>query len=326
VRRRILRGLAASGVILLVTGMAGIAQAQTYPSRPIRMVVPYPPGGSTDILARLLAERVTPAIGQTMVVENRSGATGLIGAEAVARSPADGYTLLMGVNGPLSIMPAMRASMPYDSLKDFAPVILAAKAPKLFVVHPSIPATTPQELVAFLKSKQRQVSYGSAGIGTTSHLANELFKLNAGVDMTHVPYKGAGPAVADLIAGHVLVAIEVMPQLLPLVQTGKIRAIAITSTTRSPLLPNLPTLAESGFPGFESYTWFGIVVPTGTPPAVVNRLNAELGKVLQTDELKKRLDELGAEYAPNTPAEFGQFLRADVEKWRRVVQAAGVKE
>lgn len=302
------------------------AAAQAFPAKPIRLVVPYPPGGSTDILARLLAERVSGPLGQTMVVENRSGATGLIGAEMVARSAPDGHTLLMGVNGPLSIMPGLRPNMPYDSLKDFAPVILTAKAPKLLVVHPSIPANTPQELVTYLKSGQRNVSYASSGVGTTGHLANEMMKQIAGVKMEHVPYKGAGPAMADLIAGHVQVAIEVMPQLLPLVQSGKIRALAITSTQRSPVLPNLPTLAESGFPGFESYTWFGIVAPAGTPAAAVNRLNAEFAKVLQTPELAKRLDELGAEYSPNTPEQFGQFLRADLEKWRRVIREGGIKE
>ena len=311
---------------LAALGFALAAPAHAWPDKTITLVVPFPPGGSTDILARLLAERVSGPLGQTMVVENRSGATGLIGAEMVARSAPDGHTLLMGVNGPLSIMPGLRPNMPYDSLKDFAPVILTAKAPKLLVVHPSIPANTPQELVTYLKSGQRNVSYASSGVGTTGHLANEMMKQIAGVKMEHVPYKGAGPAMADLIAGHVQVAIEVMPQLLPLVQSGKIRALAITSTQRSPVLPNLPTLAESGFPGFESYTWFGIVAPAGTPAAAVNRLNAEFAKVLQTPELAKRLDELGAEYSPNTPEQFGQFLRADLEKWRRVIREGGIKE
>lgn len=305
---------------------ATLVLAQAYPARPIKLVIPYPPGGTTDILGRLLAERLSPSLGQQMVVENRSGATGMIGAEAVARSAPDGHTLMMGVNGPLSIMPAIREQMPYDSMKDFAPVILAARAPKLMVVHPSIPAATPQELVAFLKTKATKVSYASSGFGTTGHLANELFKLQGGVDMTHVPYKGAGPAMADLVAGHVQVAVEVMPQLLPMVSSGKIRAIAITSTTRSPVLPNLPTVAESGFPGFESYTWFGVVAPSGTPPAIVDRLNGEFEKVLLTQEIQKRLQELGAEYAKNTPAEFGQFMRAELEKWRKLVKAAGIKE
>ncbi|MFM9888831.1 MAG: Bug family tripartite tricarboxylate transporter substrate binding protein [Burkholderiales bacterium] len=321
-------------LVLLALGVAAIAvglpfteaAAQSFPTRPIRLIVPYPPGGSTDILARLLAERVSGPLGQPMVVENRSGATGVIGAEAVARSPADGYTVLMGVNGPLSIMPAMRATMPYDSLKDFTPVILTAKAPKLLVVHPSIPANTLQELIAVLRAGPKPLSFASAGVGSTGHLASEMLKQGAKVAMTHVPYKGASPAIADLIAGHVQVVFEVMPQLLPLVQSGKIRALAITSTQRSPVLPNLPTLAESGFPGFESYTWFGIVAPTGTPVAAVNRLNAEFAAVLQTTDMKKRLDELGAEYAPNTPEEFGSFLRADFQKWGRVVREGNIKE
>lgn len=316
-----------SALVTLVLALAaGIAGAQGYPSRPVRLVVPYPPGGTTDILARLLAERVGPSLGQQMIVENRAGATGMIGAESVARSAPDGHTLLMGVNGPLSIMPAIREQMPYDSLKDFAPVILAARAPKLFVVHPSIPAATPRDLAQHLKAAPARVSFASAGFGSTGHLVLEQFKVQAGVEMTHVPYKGGGPAIADLVAGHVQVAAEVMPQLLPLVTAGKIRAIAITSSARSSVLPALPTVAESGFPGFESYTWFGIVTPSGTPTAAIERLHAEFEKVLLTTDLQKRLQELGAEYAKNTSAEFGQFMRSEFEKWRRVVKAAGVKE
>ena len=305
--------------------LIGTAFAQPYPSKPIKLVVSYPPGGSTDILARLLAERMSANLGQNILVENRVGATGVIGAEAVARSLADGYTILMGAGGPITQVAAIRRTMPYDSLKDFAPVILTARAPKLLVVNPSVPAETPQALVAFLKSKQREVRYGSAGIGGSGHLANELLKLSAGVDMTHVPYKGGAQAITDLIAGHIDVVMEVIPQLLPLVRGGKIRALAISSATRTPLLPGTPTLAESGFPGYESYTWFGILAPAGTPSAIVEQLNGEFAKVLTTPELKKRLEDLGAEFVPNTPVEYAKFLREDLEKWRRVVKAAGLK-
>lgn len=302
------------------------AHAQSYPTKPIRLIVPYPPGGSTDILARLLADRMSTSLGQNMLVENRAGATGVIGAEAVARSPADGYTLLMGAGGPITQVAAIRPTMPYDSLKDFAPVILTAKAPKLLVVNPAVPANTAQELTALLKSKQREVRYGSVGTGSSGHLANELLKLSAGVDMTHVPYKGGAQVITDLIAGHIDVVMEVIPQLLPLVRSGKIRALAISSAARSPLLPDTPTLAQSGFPGYESYTWFGILAPGGTPPAIVDRLNGEFSKVLTTPELKKRLEDLGADFTPNSPAEYAKFLRDDLEKWRRVVREAGIKE
>lgn len=312
--------------LLCSVPLTGIALAQSYPSKPIKLVVPYPPGGSTDILARLLADRMSTSLGQNMLVENRAGATGVIGAEAVARSTADGYTLLMGAGGPITQVAAIRPSMPYDSLKDFAPVILTAKAPKLLVVNPAVPADSPQKLVAFLKSKQREARYGSVGTGSSGHLANELLKLSAGVEMTHVPYKGGAQVITDLMAGHIDVVMEVIPQLLPLVRSGKIRALAISSATRSPLLPDTPTLAESGFPGYESYTWFGILAPAGTPAAIVERLNAEFGKILTTPELKKRLEDLGADFAPNTAGEYAKFLRDDLEKWRRVVQQAGIKE
>jgi len=311
---------------LAVAAISPPTQAQPFPSRPIKLVVPYPPGGSTDILARLLAERLTIALGQPMVVENRVGATGVVGAEAVARSRTDGYTMLMGAGGPLTQVPALRKNMPYDTLKDFAPIILAAKSPKLVVVTNAFPADSPQALVRFLKSKSREVRYGSAGVGSSGHFANELFKLSAGVDMTHVPYKGGAQAITDMMAGHVEVVMEVMPQLLPLVRSGKIRAIGLTQLTRSPLLPEVPTLAESGFPGFEAYVWFGIVAPTGTPTPIISRLNADFAKVLGTPEFKKRLEDLGADHEPNTPEDFGRFIRAEWDKWQRVVQSAGIKD
>ena len=316
-------------ILATATAVAAIAlpaQAQPFPSRAIKLVVPYPPGGSTDIVARLLAERLTISLGQPMLVENRIGATGVVGAEAVARSATDGYTILMGAGGPLTQVPALRKNMPYDSLKDFAPIILVARAPKLVVVNNAVPADSPQALAKFLKSKSREVRYGSAGVGSSGHFANELFKLSAGAEMTHVPYKGGAQVITDLMAGHIDVVMEVVAQLLPLVRSGKIRAIGLTQLTRSPLLPEVPTLAESGFPGFETYVWFGMMTPTGTPTPIIARLNAEFAKVLGTPEFKKRLDDLGLDYEPNTPEDFARFVRAEWDKWRRVVQSAGIKD
>ena len=301
-----------------------VSVAQTFPSKPVRLIVPYPPGGSTDILARVLAEKMSPALGQQLVVENRAGATGAIGAEAVAKSPADGHTLLMGVNGPITIAPAIR-SMPYDALKDFAPVILVADAPKLLVIHPSIPAHSLREFIAWAKSQAKPINFASAGVGTTGHLACEMLKQRAGFEASHVPYKGGGPAIADVIGGHVQFMFEVMPQLLPHVQAGRLRALGISSAERSKVIASLPTIAEQGLPGFQSSTWFGILAPAGTPEAVINRLNAEFARALAEPDMAKRIADLGASWAPNSPAEFGRFLRADLDKWHQVVSKSGVR-
>jgi tripartite-type tricarboxylate transporter receptor subunit TctC len=317
--------LAAMFLLPLIVAWPGAAHAQSWPSRPVRLIIPYPAGGSTDILGRILAERITTSIGQQMVVENRAGATGVIGAEMVAKSPADGYTLVMGVNGPITIAPAIRASMPYDTVKDFAPVILVAEAPKLLVISPSIPARTLPEFIAYAKARPNQLSFASAGIGTTGHLASEMLKQMAGIELNHVPYKGGAPAVQDILGGHVQMMFEVMPQLLPHVESGRLRALAITSPKRSSALPNLPTVAEQGLAGFQSSTWFGILAPAATPAPVVDRLNAEFAKALALPDIAKKIVELGAAFVPNTPAEFGAFLRADLEKWRRVVRDSGAK-
>ena len=313
-------------VLIALTALtqAGPVMAQAYPARPVRLVVPYPAGGSTDILARVLAEKISPAWGQPMVVENRAGATGVIGAELVAKAPPDGYTLLMGVNGPISIAPAIR-SMPYDSLRDFAPVTLIADAPKLMVIHPSIPAQNLQEFIVWAKAQGKPISFASAGIGTTGHLASEMLKQRAGLDANHVPYKGGGPAIADVIGGHVQFMFEVMPQLLPHVQAGRLRALGISSAERSRAISALPTIAEQGLAGFQSSTWFGVLAPAGTPQAVISHINAEFSKALAEPDMAKRIADLGASWAPNSPADFASFLRADLEKWRQVVVKSGAK-
>lgn len=318
---RLLRGL----FLMLLAAAPEVALAQTYPAKPVKVIVPYAAGGSTDILARVLAEKITPSLGQQMVVENRAGATGMIGAEAVAKSPADGYTLLMGVNGPITIAPAIRASMPYDTLRDFAPVILIADAPKLLVIDPLIPANTLQEFISWAKAQPKPINFASAGVGTTGHLACEMLKQRAGFQANHIPYKGGGPAMTDVIGGHVQFMFEVIPQLLPHVQAGRLHALAISSAERSKAIPSLPTVAEQGLPGFQSSTWFGILAPAGTPEAVINRLNAEFSKALADPEMAKRITDLGATWFPNSPADYAKFLRADLEKWRVVVSKSGAK-
>ena len=320
--RRVIGRLA--GVAFAMLAVVGEAAAQTYPARPVRLIVPYPAGGSTDILARVLAEKIGPAWGQPMVVENRAGATGVIGADSVAKSPPDGYTLLIGVNGPISIAPAIR-TMPYDSLKDFAPVTLIADAPKLLVIHPSIPAQTLQEFIAWARTQGKPISFASAGIGTTGHLASEMLKQRAGLDANHVPYKGGGPAIADVIGGHVQFMFEVMPQLLPHVQAGRLKALGISSNERSRAIPALPTIAEQGLAGFQSSTWFGVLAPAGTPEAAITRINAEFSRALAEPDMAKRIADLGASWAPNSPADFARFLRADLDKWRQVVAKSGAK-
>lgn len=317
--------LSRSLLLIFLAAAPATLLAQAYPTKPVRVIVPYPPGGSTDILARVLAERITPSLGQQMVVENRAGATGVIGAEAVAKSPPDGHTLLMGVNGPITIAPAIRASMPYDTLRDFAPVILVADAPKLLVINPSIPVNTLQEFIAWAKGQPKPINFASAGVGTTGHLACELLKQRADFQANHVPYKGGGPAITDVIGGHVQFMFEVMPQLLPHVQAGRLRALAISSAERSKAIPSLPTVAEQGLPGFQSSTWFGVLAPAGTPEAVINRLNAEFSKALAEPDMAKRITDLGASWSPNSPADYAKFLRADLEKWRVVVAKSGAK-
>jgi tripartite-type tricarboxylate transporter receptor subunit TctC len=309
--------------IVLAAPLCALAQA--WPTKPVKIIVPYPPGGSTDILARVLAEKITPSIGQQMVVENRAGATGVIGAEAVAKSPADGYTVLMGVNGPITIAPAIRSNLPYDPLKDFAPVILVADAPKLLVINPSIPANNLQEFLAWAKAQPKPINFASAGIGATGHLASEMLRQRGGFQGNHIPYKGGGPAITDVIAGHVQYMFEVMPQLLPHVQAGRLKALGISSAERSKALPSLPTIAEQGLPGFQSSTWFGILAPAGTPATVVSRLNAEFTKALQDPDMSKRVADLGATWSPNSPADYARFLRADLDKWREVIAKSGAK-
>lgn len=301
------------------------AAAQSYPTKPIRLVVPFPPGGTTDILAREVGQRLSASLGQPVVIDNRPGAAGNIGSELVAKSAPDGYTLLMCTVSTHAINPNLYAKLPYDHVADFAPVVLVASVPNVLEVTPSLPVNTVADLIKLAKEKPGQINFASSGSGTSIHLSGELFKTMAGVDMTHVPYKGSAPALTDLIGGQVQVMFDNLPSSLPQIKAGKLRAIAVTSAQRAPALPNVPTIAESGLPGFEATSWFGVVAPAGTPPAIVARLNADVNQWLQTPEAKEKLLAQGAAAAGGSPEQFAAYIRAETEKWAKVVKASGAK-
>ncbi|MEP6657532.1 MAG: tripartite tricarboxylate transporter substrate binding protein [Betaproteobacteria bacterium] len=310
---------------LLAIAPLAHGQAASYPVRPIRLVVPFPAGGATDILARAIGQRFSEVLGQPVIVDNRPGAGGNIGSELVAKATPDGYTLLMGTVGTHAINPSLYAKMPYDHVKDFAPVILVAGVPNVFVVHPSVPVRTVGEFIAYAKANPGKLNFASSGSGTSIHLAGELFKVMAGVQMTHVPYKGSSPAIQDLLGGQVQLMFDNLPSALPQIKAGKLRALAVTSANRTPTLPDVPTVAEAGLPGFEASSWFGVLAPAGTPPAIINRLNAEGVKWLATPEAKEKMQNLGANAAGGTPDDFAAHIRAETVKWARVVKDSGAK-
>jgi len=321
-RRTLLAAFAAS----LAAALAPAAVAQpAFPTKPIRIVVPFPPGGTTDILARAAAQKMTEAWKEQAVVDNRPGAGGNIGAELVARSPADGYTLLMGTVGTHAINASLYAKMPYDHVKDFAPVILVAAVPNVLVVHPSLPVHSVAELIAYAKANPGKLNFASSGSGTSIHLAGELFKVMAGVQMTHVPYKGSAPAIADLVGGQVQLMFDNLPSALAQIKAGKLRALAVTSAQRAAALPDAPTIAESGLPGYEASSWFGLLAPAGTPADVVAKINGEIARWLASPEAKEKLSSQGAIAAGGTPEDFARHIAAETAKWQRVVRESGAK-
>ena len=301
------------------------ACAQPYPIKPVRLVVTYTAGGPADIAARALAQKLAEMWGQQVVVDNRAGAGGIIGTELVAKAAPDGYTLLHGTAAGLIINPLLVKKLPYDTFRDFAPVSMVVIVPQLLVTHPALPATTLKELIALAKARPGALNYASVGIGSPNHLGMELLKSMAGIDMVHVPYKGATPAMADLIAGQVQLAFNGMASVLPQIASGKMKAIAIGSARRSPAAPDVPTVAEAGLPGFEYVAWNGNFAPAGTPAALVNRLSADIRKALAAPDVVQRLASLGSEPGGNTPAEFAAYVKADHARWARVVQAVGLK-
>ena len=299
--------------------------AQPYPSKPIRFVVPYPAGGPLDTVARLLAQKVSESTKQPVIVDNKPGAGGNIGADTVAKSAPDGYTILMGAVATHAINPALYASMPYDPVRDFAPVTQVASTPNVLVVNPSIPATTVREFIAHAKANPGKLNFGSGSTGSAGHLAGELFKTLAGVDMTHVPYKGAAPAMQDLIGGQIHLMFDNLASALTQVRAGRVKALAVTTAQRSALAPELPTIAEAGLPGFDISTWFGIFAPAGTPRDALERLHAEFTRALASADVRERMVNLGADPVGNRPEEFAAYIRREAEKYARLVKASGAK-
>jgi tripartite-type tricarboxylate transporter receptor subunit TctC len=319
------RWIGLTAVLALTLASAG-ASAQGYPTKPIRLVVPYPAGGPLDIMARAIGQKLTEAWKQPVVVDNRAGAGGNIGADFVAKSAPDGYTLLMGAVATHAINPSLYSKIPYDPVKDFAPVALVAQVPNILVVNPAVPAKTVRELIDLARAKPGTLNFGSGSTGSTGHLAGELFNTMAGVKMVHIPYKGAAPATADLLGGQVQLMFDNLASALPNVKAGKLRALAVTTLARSPAIPELPTIAESGLPGFDLTTWFGLLVPAGTPPEIVARLNAEIVRALDAKDMRERLEKMGAEpLSNNTPERFAAFIRSEAAKYARVVKDSGAK-
>ncbi|TWG88572.1 tripartite-type tricarboxylate transporter receptor subunit TctC [Cupriavidus gilardii J11] len=299
--------------------------AEPFPSRPLRLVVPFTPGGTTDILARLVAQKAGEVLGQSIVVENRPGAGGNIGAEAVARSAPDGYTLLMGTLGTQVTNQFIYARMPYDSAKDFAPVTLVANSPNVLLINSTLPANSVGELIAMAKREPGKINYASTSTGGSPHLSGELLNMMAGIRMQHVPYKGAAPAMTDLLAGQVNLMFDNLPSSLAQIQAGKVKALAVTTTRRASVLPSVPAVRESGLADYEVNSWFGLLVPAATPPERVRQLQQAVDKALAMPEVRKRIQELGAEPGGEGSAAFASTIRRDTEKWARVIQTAGIK-
>jgi tripartite-type tricarboxylate transporter receptor subunit TctC len=304
---------------------APAALAQAWPAKPIRFIVTFPPGGSSDLVARALAPRMSERLGQQVLVENRPGAGGNIGADLVAKAPADGYTIGLSAAGALSINASLYPSMPFDPVKDLAPVSLLALIPIVIAAHPSANAANVRELIAAAKARPGALSYGTTGNGSAMHLAGELLQQMTGIRIVHVPYKGSGPAAADAAGGQLPLAIVDLTSALPHIKAGRMRALAVTGAQRSVTAPEIPTVAETGVPGFDAVGWFGVVAPAGTPAPVIARLNAEIVEGMKVQEIRERLLAGGAEPATSTPEEFGAFVRAETAKWARVIKVAGVK-
>lgn len=304
---------------------AAAENANDYPSKPIRLVVPFTPGGSTDILARVIGQKLTEAWGKQVVIDNRPGAGGNIGVDLVAKSPADGYTLVMGHIGTFGVNPTLYPKLPYDPIKDFQPITLVALVPNMLSVNPALPAKSVKELVALAKAKPGTINFGSGGNGSAAHLAGEYFKLMTKTEITHIPYRGTSPAVTDLIAGQIQMMITGVPPTLTFAKSGKLRALAVATSKRLPLLPDLPTIAEAGVPGYEATQWYGVLAPAGTPKPIVAKLNAEMAKAIKGPDVREKLAADAAEPVGNSPDEFGAFIKKEIARWAPVVKASGAR-
>jgi len=324
-RRAFLPG-AVAALAMLLPGLQGSpVQAQNWPSKPVRFVLGFPPGGGSDILGRIVASRMQEQMGQPVVLDNRPGASGNIAAEIVAKAAPDGYTIYLAQIAAVAISPSLFPKLGYDPLRDFAPISLIATGPNVLVVHPSLPVKTVKDLIALARQQPGQMNYASVGPGSIQHLAGESFNLLAGVKTVHVPYKGSSPAGLDLMAGQVAFMFDTTPPIVAFVKSGRMRALAVTTATRSALLPDVPTVAESGLPGFDFSTWWGLMAPAAVPRQVIDRLNAELGKALQQTEVRERILGVGAEPRHTSPEEFGALIRSELARWAKVIKAAGVK-
>ena len=311
---------AAIGAIALAAATLSLgAAAQAYPTKPITIVVPFSAGGTTDILARLVGQYLTTELGQPVVVDNKAGAGGNIGGALAAKAPADGYTLFMGTVGTHAINAALYKKMPFDHVKDFAPLSRVANVPNLLVAHPSQPFKTVPEMIAYAKANPGKINFGSPGNGASPHLSGELFKSMAKVELTHIPYKGSAPAVSDLLGNQIAIMFDNMPSVIPHVRSGKLRAIAISTAQRSPELPDVPTIAEAGVPGYEAVSWFGLFAPAATPKPVLDKLSTALSKVLANPEVQKKISAQGGETVNETPAQFAAFIRSETTKWGKVL-------
>jgi tripartite-type tricarboxylate transporter receptor subunit TctC len=311
------------GAALLLATLASVAAAQSYPVRPVRLIIPFPPGGSNDIVGRMIAAQLGDRLGQQVVVDNRGGAGGTIGTELAAKSQADGYTLLL-ISTAYAFNTSIYKKLPYDPAKSFVPVALLGSGPGVLVVNPALPVNSVAGLIAFAKERPGKLNNASAGVGSFQHLASELFRIQAGIEWLHVPYKGGGPAMMDLMGGQADASVGSLIQMLPHIRSGKLKALGTTGAKRSPVLPDVPTVAEAGVPGYEATNWWGFLAPAGTPPAIVERLHQEVAAVQASAETKRRFDTEGAEALQMSPAEFGAFIMAETAKWARVVKEAGI--
>lgn len=325
-RVRLLGAAAAMALGATVTMTPALAaDATNWPTQPVKLIVPFAPGGTSDVLAREIAARLQVALKQTVVVDNKAGAGGVLGADSVAKAAPDGYTVLLGTIATHAINPALMPKMPYKADRDFAPVILLGKISNVLLIGPGAQARTVKDIVAAAKAKPGDITFASAGQGTSQHLSGEVFRLMTGADLTHVPYKGSAPAIQDVMGGQVPMSFETVTVALPQIKAGKVKAVAVTSARRSAQLPDVPTLAESGVPGFDVSSWQALYLPAGTPPAIVAKLNAEVQKIVAQPDVKAKMESLGLEYAPNTPAQFTEFQKAEQARWAKVIKDGNVK-
>jgi tripartite-type tricarboxylate transporter receptor subunit TctC len=310
---------------LATAGLIAPACAQSYPNKPLKMVLPFPAGGPTDIVARAMGQGLSEALGHNVVIDNRPGGGGLIGATLAAKSPPDGYTLLLGGITTFGVAPSVHKTLAFDPVKDFSPVTMATRQPILLMAHPSLPAKSLREFIALAKARPGEINYASSGPGGSGHMAGELFKLTTGINLVHIPYKGAPPALNELVAGQVQVMFGTILAAAPHVRSGRVRGIAITGAERTKALPEVMTFAQAGLPAYDASSWNGILVPAGTPRAIVDRLNTEIVRILKSPNVLERLAQDGADPAPTTPEEFAAFIKAEIAKWAKVVQAANIR-